>query len=314
MFTVFSCTYIEGDGTYMKDNLIIKCWTGNHLKYSMAVALPSIIIWAVGGLIIGAVGVPTIVLIIMSKRRVYLKNESNKVIFGFLFNGYKQSRFFWEFSIMYRKIVIICISVFMNQTAQAIQALTLIIILAITLYLQYEYKPYNKHQLNHMEMEAILTATITIYCGMYYLTQEIGEGFGIALFIIMLCGNMYFVIYWLYFMFQAIIDLLSGFLPFFRKIIGKSDPYPKIIFSEKKIHQGVYKDNEEGVNSFTLIEKSQLKDQKLFRLEEGGNMHELHFGVCKRYVDKVYIMFFEISVVKNKFFDKEEYKKTDNDY
>ncbi|OMJ68624.1 hypothetical protein SteCoe_33874 [Stentor coeruleus] len=148
---------------------------------------------------------------------------------------------------------------------------------------------------------------------MYYLTQEIGEGFGIALFIIMLCGNMYFVIYWLYFMFQAIIDLLSGFLPFVKKIVGKNDPYPQIILNEKKILQGVYKDHEEGVNRFTLIEKSHSETQKLSRLEGGENIHELYIAACKKYIDKGNFTFCEMSVEKDNSLDEEEFKKTDDD-
>ncbi|OMJ68192.1 hypothetical protein SteCoe_34433 [Stentor coeruleus] len=298
MFTAFSCTYIKGQGYYMRDNLIIKCWADRHLKYTLGIALPSVIIWAVG--------VPTAVLVILIKRRNHLKSDANKVIFGFIFNGYKQSRFFWEFSIMYRKIIIICISVFMNEVAQSIQALTLIIVLIATLYLQYEFKPYNKHQLNHMETEAIFTATITIYCGMYYLTQEISEGFGIILFIIILCGNMYFILYWGYFMLQAVFDMLSALIPMFKKLTGKNDPYPLVIMDEKKVHQGVYKDEEEGIYKFTLIEKTQSEDSKLVKLEGIENMDDLFKDVCSRYAENLNFSFVKVSSpVNNSFEDKE---------
>ena len=95
----------------------------------------------------------------------------------------------------------------MTEVNTSVQALTLIIVLVIGLYLQYEFKPFSKHHLNNMETEAIMTATVTIYCGMYYLTQSIGNEFMTILFIIIIIGNSYFLFFWLYYMFQAAIDL-----------------------------------------------------------------------------------------------------------
>jgi hypothetical protein len=274
---------IKGKGYWMSGNLAIKCWEGGHLKYGLTISLPGIIVWALG--------VPTIVLIIISKRYRHLSSDTNKVIFGFIYNGYKQSRFFWEFVILYRKILIICVAVFMTELVESLQALTLVIILLVSLYLQYEFKPYNKNHLNHMEVEAILTATVTIYCGMYYLTNEIDEAFKTILFIFIAFGNLYFVLYWLYFMFQAVIDLLSVFLPAIRKIRGKIDPYPQYVNTNKLIREGVYKDEEEGILKFTMIKKP--RDNIITRLEIPGvkNMKDLYLEVLKKLSRKKEIIY-----------------------
>ena len=91
---------------------------------------------------------------------------------------------------MYRKVFIICIWVFMTGVETSVQALSLIVVLICALYLQYEYKPYNKHQLNHMEMEAIFTSAITIYCGMFYLTESIGNEFKTILFLVIVLFSL----------------------------------------------------------------------------------------------------------------------------
>ena len=109
---------------------------------------------------------------------------------------------------MYRKIMIICVWAFMTGIDPFVQVLVLIAVLISALYLQYEYKPYNKYQLNNMEMEAILTSAITIYCGMFYLTESIGDDFKTILFVIIIMGNGYFLLYWLYYMSRAIIGFL----------------------------------------------------------------------------------------------------------
>ena len=105
--------------------------------------------------------------------------------------------------------MIICVWAFMTGIDPFVQVLVLIAVLISALYLQYEYKPYNKYQLNNMEMEAILTSAITIYCGMFYLTESIGDDFKTILFVIIIMGNGYFLLYWLYYMFRAIIGVFG---------------------------------------------------------------------------------------------------------
>lgn len=47
-FTAFKCVNLgddENPETYLEADTDIKCWDGNHLKYALMAALPSIIIW-----------------------------------------------------------------------------------------------------------------------------------------------------------------------------------------------------------------------------------------------------------------------------
>ena len=275
-YSAFSCTEIDGEGYWLTDNLIIKCWNSTHMKYSLIVALPSILIWSLG--------VPGLVLLTMYKRRNYLNKHFNKIVFGFLFNGYKSSKFYWEFLIMFRKILIICIAVFMQSFAEEIQALTLVLILLISLYLQYEYKPYNKRQLNHMEFEAILTASVTIYCGLYYLTDDIIDGFKTVLFIIIVFGNAYFIIYWVYYMVQTILEILSEFIPVIKKITGKLDPYPDIVYNEPYVRQGVYQEADDEDLKYTILPKYPKETDRLV-LPGIKSMNDLLIKVVERQID-----------------------------
>ena len=276
-FAVFSCTEIVGLGYWLSENLNIKCWDSNHLQHCITVALPSLIVWAVG--------VPTIVLILITKRRKSLNSHSNRIVFGFIFNGYKSTRFFWEFMILYRKIIIISISVFMTQVGYSVQALTVVIVLLVSLYLQYELKPYNKNHLNHMETEAVLTATITIYCGMYYLSNELADAVEGVLFVFIVGGNAYFIFYWLYYMCQAAIELLSQVLPSLRKLAGKDDPYPEYVNADKFIKQGVYSDEEEGILSYTMLDKKEDMREEII-LPNVKSIKDLYSQTAKSIIAK----------------------------
>jgi hypothetical protein len=86
--------------------LEIECGKGDHKLYSLTIGVPSIILWGLG--------IPTIALIMLFQRRKDLHLMESKTKFGFLYNGYRIPRaYYWELFIMYRKIVVIFIQVFL---------------------------------------------------------------------------------------------------------------------------------------------------------------------------------------------------------
>ena len=70
----------------------------------MFVALPAILVWSIG--------IPFFALIILIKHRKILESDETRAMYGFLFRGYRKKFFYWEIVIMYRKILMILISVF----------------------------------------------------------------------------------------------------------------------------------------------------------------------------------------------------------
>lgn len=265
-FSHFSCTNIDMLGYYLRENFAIKCWDSRHTKYSYIVAIPSIVIWSVG--------VPTIILIVMSKRKRYLNRDNNRVIFGFIFNGYKSSRFYWEFIIMYRKIIMISIAVFFSTVSVNVQALTIVIIMIISSYIQNYFKPYNSTELNHMEVEALITATLTLYCGLYYLTNSIGEEFKTVLFVLIVVGNAYFVLLWLYWMTMAIFNIIVQVIPSLRYILKKGDAFDEEFYKEDIVVYGSYFDKNEGTRAYTFLNKETMPNVEC-KLNEINKLYEI---------------------------------------
>jgi hypothetical protein len=66
--------------------------------------MPSIIVWGLG--------IPFFAFVLMYRERKRLDRVETKEKFGFLYNGYQVELFFWEIVIMYRKIAMIFIAVF----------------------------------------------------------------------------------------------------------------------------------------------------------------------------------------------------------
>lgn len=70
----------------------------------MTTALPSIIIWGLG--------IPAFAFLLLQKEKDRLKRIEVKEKYGFLYNGYQKRFYYWEVVIMYRKIMVIFIAVF----------------------------------------------------------------------------------------------------------------------------------------------------------------------------------------------------------
>ena len=85
MFSNFSCIDIDKMNSYLNENTLIECWDSKHKKFSFIVVIPSIILWVIG--------IPTILLLLMTKNRRRLHLDYYRVVYGFLYNGYKQSRY-----------------------------------------------------------------------------------------------------------------------------------------------------------------------------------------------------------------------------
>jgi hypothetical protein len=127
--------------------------------------------------------------------------------------------------ILYRKIIIICLTVFLNTVSIPVQGLFILLILVLSWLLQYYTQPFNKEKLNSMELRSIFVATVTIYCGMFYLTKDLDEPGKICLFVIMIIVNAYFLSVWLAATFFAIFYTFGSKLPIIRKYALKADDY-----------------------------------------------------------------------------------------
>jgi hypothetical protein len=242
-FNVFNCRLIEGQ-LWLNSNLNIKCFDDRHLTYALTVAFPSIIVWGIG--------VPSLILGRLIKGRSQLYQVSMKGRFGFFYNGFKMSHFYWEFLILYRKIIIIVIVVFLGSESIPVQALSLMLVLLTFLFLQYSQEPYTLSKLNHIELRGILVSSITIYCGLYYLTRDLGEEAKIVLMVVMVGANCFFFYFFVLHFTNSIMFSLALYLPFLRKYYPVADPFTSVPVSGPSFSTSVYTKSDDPTKFFTL--------------------------------------------------------------
>ena len=190
IFVSFSCEKIDDD-LLLEIDMSQQCWTGDHLMYVLTVSLPSLIIWGIG--------MPALAIIML--RRYYVANSLFEVrtlsIYGFLYNGYRFSTYYWEIIILYRKCLIVFILVFLGLVSIQVQALVALLIMMVSLGFHMKRLPFDKPNLNMLESQSIIAASITIYCGLYYLSGSLNEALKITFFAIIILVNIFFFVTWL---------------------------------------------------------------------------------------------------------------------
>lgn len=211
-------------------DLEIECWKGEHFLLGFGIGMPTLVVWGLG--------IPLFALIMLIRNSATLKELTTKEQFGFLYNGYKKEFYFWEIVIMYRKIIIIFISVFLSTYGVITQALVVFIMLIVFLTLNIKLRPFMLDSLNELESISIVTQLITIYCGFFFISDissalenpeyltptakfeleqagiVLSEAMKIALVIVILGFNAFFFTYWAFKMYQESKNVFRKKAPF----------------------------------------------------------------------------------------------------
>jgi hypothetical protein len=165
MFSMFACMDIGDGHLWLDSDLSLRCWDALHVRQLLYLALPSIIIWIIG--------LPSLTLGILIRKRFGLERESTRLMFCFLYKGYQRKRFYWEFVILYRKVALLTALVFLNIISVKVQSLTVLAILLVALVGQVQVQPFFDRSLNSLEAKSIVVTAVTIYSGLYYATEDI---------------------------------------------------------------------------------------------------------------------------------------------
>ena len=154
---------VDGQQRVIND-IEVEWWSTEHINYSLILAMPSLVIWGFG--------IPAFAWIVLAKNKDVLELTETREKYGFLYNGYKKNYYFWESVNMYRKITIIFISVFLKIAGIITQALVVFLVLILFLILNLKLLPFTFKSLNDMEIMSLITAMLTIYWGLFFLSDN----------------------------------------------------------------------------------------------------------------------------------------------
>eukprot|EP01017_Pseudomicrothorax_dubius_P034576 TRINITY_DN4761_c0_g1_i4.p1 TRINITY_DN4761_c0_g1~~TRINITY_DN4761_c0_g1_i4.p1 ORF type:complete len:251 (+),score=34.12 TRINITY_DN4761_c0_g1_i4:87-839(+) len=188
----FQCTDLGDDANpdwYFVGDLSLKCYSQGHMRLATYFAIPSLVFWGLG--------IPLIAFLLLRLRRFELHTTETQSRYGFLYEGYNLKYYFWEFVIIYRKILLICASVFLGRNGVRFQALCVLFIGGLNYLFQKWFEPYEDEILNEMEKRSLIVSTITVYIGLYYLTNLLSVPVKLCLLLVVFIALAYFYLYFL---------------------------------------------------------------------------------------------------------------------
>ena len=227
LFSSMNCVELEDDEYWLEEDLAIQCWDSAHITAVLTVSVPGIIVWGIS--------VPALCWSYLFRHKHSLMKIDMKKRFGFIYNGYYRREYFWEFVIMYRKILIICCAVFLDFSVP-VQALTVLLVLMGFLWLQLVREPYSEDELNAMEVRSILVSGVTIYCGLYFLTKDLDESGKLFFFVLIVGFNIYFLVCWIIKTFRATLLFIGERIGWVRRhlIPGVRDGFDDDLFQTEE--------------------------------------------------------------------------------
>ena len=72
---------------------------------------------------------------------------------------------------MYRKIMLVFVQVFISQYGIIAQALIVFVLLTIFIVINLKKRPFATTDLNDLETLSLLSSLVTIYCGIFFLSN-----------------------------------------------------------------------------------------------------------------------------------------------
>ena len=112
----------------------------------------------------------------LSKAGPHVENVS--IALKFIFNGYKPEYYYWEIILIIKKVLLIFIGNFTEFFPTDSKATILLIVLAIFIFIQSRYKPYEAKVLNQIEFLSLFVTFLSANIGIMLFSEDmkkIGE-------------------------------------------------------------------------------------------------------------------------------------------
>lgn len=156
-FEILNCESFESESNeefyFISSYLSERCYTETYKKWVYFMLLPTLSFYILV--------LPSIAYIYMYKqfREKKINSEINIMYIGFLINGYRKQKIFWEFWLFFRKILLNLSVIFLSPFPAA---LLVLVILFASLVFQYINKPFLTKKLNKFEFFSIFSCAFIL--------------------------------------------------------------------------------------------------------------------------------------------------------
>ncbi|KAL4455070.1 hypothetical protein ABPG74_006452 [Tetrahymena malaccensis] len=146
---------IVGQQKYFDLDFTIQCFDENlHKPYVLYFSLPVILTWVII--------IPVILFIKILRERQSKRSILYQIESSFISVGYKEEYYYWEFTKLFYKALLILLSILLKQNIQLKVCLMNLVIL-INLYVVFKVKPFKKQYFNNLVQQSALISALSLY-------------------------------------------------------------------------------------------------------------------------------------------------------
>lgn len=185
LFNIISCRMI--DKSYMQSDLTVECFTNEHITWIYRLFIPSFSFYGI------ILPIAALSYMMAYSNDLYLGKHAR--IVGFLSNGYRSKKFYWEFIFFYRKFAIIFIAQFFVWKIES-KTLLVLMIIFLSLWQQTRDHPFISDDLNSLDFKATIFSFYTLFLGLF--SYEFPDSpIGVFIVILIFFFNIAFIIIWM---------------------------------------------------------------------------------------------------------------------
>lgn len=149
-------------------DLDVCCHDPSALGVMYGIGIPATMLYAFG--------IPIFAGALLYRARDNLDDTRVVATLGFLQEGYRRDQFYWEVVIMARKLIVVCIAVFLEPWGAAVQTYVAMTNVFAFTALHAFYQPFRDRDLNLLELFALISAFLTFVCGLFLFDSVTGDG------------------------------------------------------------------------------------------------------------------------------------------
>eukprot|EP00276_Gloeochaete_wittrockiana_P000087 CAMPEP_0184673698 /NCGR_PEP_ID=MMETSP0308-20130426/86823_1 /TAXON_ID=38269 /ORGANISM="Gloeochaete witrockiana, Strain SAG 46.84" /LENGTH=369 /DNA_ID=CAMNT_0027121213 /DNA_START=214 /DNA_END=1323 /DNA_ORIENTATION=- len=182
----FGCLDLGGNRQFLLRDLSLDCQSAEYNAWSLAFALPLLILY---GVVIPGLGA-----LVLYRGRDQLNSIEFARRYGFLYMGYRRELYMYEAFVAIRKnLLAVVLAVFVASPHT--QGLCAMGIMFVSLVVDVKLMPWDSKFLNRLNAAGLIAVVITLYCGQFFfLTSELSVT--IILTAIVLAVNILFWLIW----------------------------------------------------------------------------------------------------------------------
>ena len=175
--------------TYLRWDMEERCYGEQHLANVLLIALPSILVYALG--------LPLSAGLILWRNREFHESKKFRFRLGLIYSGFRRDRWWWESIVVMRKLFIIFFASFMYTDALQVQFALGMMVTAFALhhmYLPFDVDPTGK-KLHILERNSILVSTLLLWSATVFIEAKTCEqGLCYILLIVVMVTNIAFLV------------------------------------------------------------------------------------------------------------------------